>query len=473
MGVSICDHARELDAVFHTGANFDTVKKEFVYGGCVDALLYTVNGMYSGELLERLLSYFINDRTGANRLTEKGIRELSFLIPMADCTIENDLNKAVTAAYSGCALIAFDGFSDFILLDTRKYPTRSIEEPMKDKVLRGSRDGFSEALPSNFALIRRRIRDPRLICLNLSVGYSTETDVLLCYMEGIADGRYVEKLRSEISQIRTMGLNLGLETLTELLIKKTLLNPFPKVRYTERPDAASAMLLEGKIIVLCDNYPAAMILPTSLFDFLQDTDDFYFSPLIGGYMKFVRNAVYALSLLLTPVWYVLQQYKELLPESFSFIMFDQGKSFMPLFLQLMLVEIAIDGLKLASLNTPDTLSNSLSVISGLILGDLAVSVGWLSEQVILYMAFVAIANFTQPSYELGYAFKFMRIVTLCLISLWSIYGFAAGILLTVVLLTANRSLCSGKGYLYPLIPFDKKALKKLFLRGNAARERLF
>lgn len=154
-------------------------------------------------------------------------------------------------------------------------------------------------------------------------------------------------------------------------------NPFPKIRYTERPDSASAMLMEGSVIVLCDNYPAAMILPTSIFDFLQDTDDFYFPPLIGGYLKAVRTATYLLSLFLTPVWYLLLKNPGWIPPAFDFIRLTDPPT-VPLLFQLLLLEFSIDGLKLASLNTPDSLTNSLSVIGGLLIGDFAIHVGWLS-----------------------------------------------------------------------------------------------
>ena len=273
----------------------------------------------------------------------------------------------------------------------------------------------------------------------------------------------MEKIIKKIGSIKVDGLNLGQESLSELLIDNKWYNPFPKVRYTERPDAASSMLMEGSVIILCDNDSSAMILPTSIFDFMQDTDDFYFPPLIGGYMKLVRNLVFLASLVLTPIWYTLQQMPQLLPPSLDFLLYE-GESFLPLLLQLLLFEFAVDGLKLASLNTPDTLSNSLSVISALILGDLAISVGWLSEQILLYMAFVAIASFTQPSYELGYAFKFMRIITLVLISLFSYVGLIMGMLLTVVLVVTNSSLCGKRGYLYPLIPFNRRAFVRTVLR---------
>ncbi len=455
----------EIDRNMHLGLNFDTVKKEFLYGGIRPAVYYYINGFGNGELIERMLSYMIGNREGVLALSESREKFLCTVLPFAEVSEKKNLTEALREVYSGASMFIVDGFDGYIIADTKKIPSRSVEEPQKDKVLRGPRDGFVEAILPNSALIRRRIRDKRLIFQKITVGSETSTDILVCHMEGIADEGYVKKLCKEISSLKVAGLSMGQESLSELLIKKKWYNPFPKVRYTERPDAAAAMLLEGSVIVLCDNYPSAMILPTSIFDFLQDTDDFYFTPIIGGYMKLVRNGVYFVSLLLTPVFYTLQTMPQYVPESLSFFLYN-GESFLPLFWQLFFVELAIDGLKLASLNTPDTLSNSLSVISALILGDIAIEVGWLSPQVLLYMSFVAIANFTQPSYELGYAFKFMRIITLILIALFSYVGLILGILLTILAIITNNSVSGGKGYLYPLIPFNGRALARLFFRAK-------
>ncbi len=453
-----------MDEKMRISVNFDTVKKEFLYGGTVPSVVYYISGFGNNQLIERLMSYMLQNKieeiTAQNRE-----RILKTLLPYAVFRMAENMDDAMFSVYSGNAVILIQGIDRYIIADTRSYPARGIKEPDKDRVLRGSREGFVEALLTNSALIRRRIRDPRLIFYRLSVGDSTSTDILICYMEHLADQKYVENLKNKIAELKVSGLNMGQESLSELLVGKSWYNPFPKIRYTERPDAAAAMLMEGSVLILCDNDSSAMILPTSIFDFLQDTDDFYFPPMIGGYLKIVRNAVFIASLMLTPIWYTLQQMPHLLPPSLDFLLYE-GESFLPLLLQLLLFEFAVDGLKLASLNTPDTLSNSLSVISALILGDLAISVGWLSEQILLYMAFVAIAGFTQPSYELGYAFKFMRIITLILISFLSFWGLLLGTALTLILIATNRSISGSRGYLYPLIPFNLSALFRLFFRAQ-------
>ena len=271
------------------------------------------------------------------------------------------------------------------------------------------------------------------------------------------------RVKAKLAAVETDALAMGHESLAEVLIKKRWYNPFPKIRYTERPDTAAAQLLEGSVLVICDTSPQVMILPTSIFDFMQETNDFYFPPLTGTYIRLVRHAVFWLTLFLTPTWYLLIRHPTFVPEWLSFIIpTEVGR--IPIIAQLLLVEFMIDGLRMASLNTPSMLSNSLSVVGGLILGDFAVQIGWLIPEVILYMAFVAIANFTQRSYELGYAFKFMRMGLLILTALGGIWGYGAGLVIIVILLLTNVTVTGARHYLYPLIPFDGKALKSLFFR---------
>ena len=170
-----------------------------------------------------------------------------------------------------------------------------------------------------------------------------------------------------------------------------------------------------------------------------------------------------MSVIITPLWYLTIEYADRLPEALSFLV-PESPGALPIILQLFLVELAIDGLKIASMNTPDILSNSLSVVGALILGDFAVEVGWLCADVILYMAFVAIANFAQQHHELGYAFKFMRMMILALVYFLGIWGFAGGILLFLFFVATNRTLSARHHYLYPLIPFDPKKMSRLLFR---------
>ena len=470
------ENVKMIDSILHPQRNFDILKKPLKIGN-EELTLYFIDGFVKDAVMQKLMVYLLSldglgsDKTGKGEPWEESApvsqRVASFIhahLPYVETDLTSDLELMIQMMLSGATLVLGSTFGEFgIIIDARTYPARETAEPEGDKVMRGARDGFVETLIFNTALIRRRIRNPELTMSYLSIGKSSKTDVVVCYMADRADLEYVDKVKEKLKSIKTDSLTLGHESLAESLIKQRWYNPFPKIRYTERPDSATAQLLEGSVLILCDNSPEIMVLPTSIFDFMQETNDFYFPPLTGTYIRMVRHIVFFLALYLVPMWYLLVHNPQYVPGWLEFII-PREVGRLPLLAQLLLVEFIIDGLRMASLNTPNMLSNSLSVVGGLILGDFAVSIGWLIPEVILYMAFVAIANFTQRSYELGYAIKFMRIILLVLTAVFGLWGFIGGSALILVLLLTNKTVNGKRSYLYPLIPFNYKALKSLFVR---------
>ena len=261
---------------------------------------------------------------------------------------------------------------------------------------------------------------------------------------------------------------MGQESLAEAIRPRQWYNPFPKTRYTERPDTAAATVMEGGVVVLVDNSPSAILLPTSLFGFTQEANDFYFPPLVGTYLRVLRMGVFLLSLFVTPVWYLLASVPERIPDWLTFIAVPDPCK-LSLFAQLILVEFLVDVLKLASLNTPDSLSSSFSMLGALILGDFAVQAEWLSPEVLVYMAFVSVSGFTQPSYEMDYAFKLLRLLLLLLSAAFDLWGFGLGLLGIVILLATCKPIAGGS-YLYPLVPFDGKAMRRLIFREPISKD---
>lgn len=448
------NYIKKLDDTLRPGISFDLIRRPFILKDGRESMFYYINGFVKDIVMANLMAYFQK---------AENIEDMPKNIPYVAATASRDHDKFICMILSGASVFVIDGLDDVIILDTRQYPTRSISEPENDRVLRGPRDGFTEALVFNTALIRRHIRDPALTMHIISIGALSRTDVVLCYIEGRADGKFVETMKKKLGDIKIGALNMGQQSIAELLITQRWYNPFPKIRYTERPDTASAMLFEGSVLVICDNTPSVMILPTSIFDFFQATDDYYFPPLVGTYLRLLRLCVFAVSLILTPIWYLLLENPAWIPPWLEYIKVTE-KSAVPIIIQLFLVEFAIDGLKLASMNTPDALSSSLSIVGGLILGDFAVKVGWLIPEVILYMALVAITNFTQASYELGYALKFMRMLLLLGAAVANVWGFVFVLILLFVFIATNKTVDGSRSYLYPLIPWNRRAMRRLIFR---------
>lgn len=379
-----------VDELMGLETNFDIIHRVIRLGD-TDACMYLIDGFCKDELMQKILQYLMDLKAED---FPKDAHEMSKIaIPYVEVDLDDTWEKILGALLSGVFVLLLDGYEKAVLIDARTYPARGVEEPDKDKVLRGSKDGFVETVVFNTALIRRRIRSTDLHMEMLNAGENSRTDIVLCYMESRVDPKLLTQIRERIRSIQVDALAMNQESLAECLYQRKWYNPFPKFKYTERPDTAAAQVLEGNLVILVDNSPSAMIL------------------------------------------------------------------------QFLLLELAIDGLRLAAVNTPNMLSTPLSVMAALVLGEFSVESGWFSSEVMLAMAFVAIANYTQANYELGYALKFMRILNLILTQLFGIWGYIAGLIIFALALLTNKTI-SGQSYLYPLIPFDRAKMRNRFFRGR-------
>ena len=455
------DNMTQLDALLNIRANFDIVYRVLRIGGR-EACLYFIDGFAKDDTLLKLLQTFSSIKEEDLPADAHGFSKQ--YLPYGEIGLAADQNQMIVSLLSGISCLFIDGYDTCLTIDCRTYPARSVSEPDKDKVMRGSRDGFVETLIFNTALIRRRIRDPKLTMEILSAGESSHTDIALCYMSSRVDQELLKKIKERISRLKVDALTMNQESLAECIFPYKWFNPFPKFKFSERPDTAAASILEGNIVVLVDTSPSAMILPSSVFDIIEEADDYYFPPITGTYLRLTRMIISTLSLLVTPTWLLLMEYPSMIPSWLEFIQLSDPLN-VPLIWQLLILEFAIDGLRLAAVNTPNMLTTPLSVIAGIVLGEYAVKSGWFNSETMLYMAFVTVANYSQASFELGYAMKFMRILILILTALFGIWGYAAGMVLTICAIIFNRTI-AGKSYIYPLIPFRWKELRKRFFRGR-------
>ena len=469
--MKISSNIQDNIAYFHqlldVEKNFDVVYHSLEIGGR-QACLYFVDGFTKDEVLLRLMQTFVTVKQ--QDMPENAHDFSKKYVSYGETGLETEDSPIVIQLLSGLSCLFVDGYDQCITIDCRTYPARGVAEPDKDKVLRGSRDGFVETLIFNTALIRRRIRDVAFTVEIMETGESSHTDIAICYMKGRVDEELLKKIQTRIRTLKVDALTMNQESLAECLFPHKWFNPFPKFRFSERPDTAAASILEGSIVILVDNSPACMILPSSVFDIIEEADDYYFPPITGTYLRLSRMTVSLLTLLLTPVWLLFMQNPAWIPDWLAFIRLSD-EIYVPIIYQLLILEFAIDGLRLAAVNTPSMLTTPLSVIAGIVLGEYSVQSGWFNSETMLYMAFVTIANYSQASFELGYALKFMRVILLLLTSLFNLWGFLAGLLFTVCAIVFNKTI-AGKSYIYPLIPFSWSECKKRFLRGRLPHTRV-
>ncbi len=448
-----------LSDALRSEQSFDLVKRELVIANR-RATMFFIDGLLKDDITEKILEFFYKNVKDEN--FKSALYFSQSAVPYVEVEVSAELKKVCTDVLSGISALIVEGFTEVILLDTRTYPQRSTSEPDNDKVLRGSRDGFVETLINNTALIRRRIRDTNLTVKAYSVGTQSHTDIAVIYMENKVDKKLLANLDKRLKAIDVPSLTMNQQSLVEALYKNLWYNPFPKVKHTERPDTTASAILDGNIVILVDNAPSALLLPTSIFDVLEEADDYYFPPVTGTYLKLARYFITIITVLITPLWLLAIQNPDYCPDFFRFVLPSEPQN-IPVFWQLIIMEVGIDGLRLAALNTPNSLTTPLSIIGAIALSEFAVDSGWVSMEAILYMALVTVANFTQPNFELGYSLKFCRILLLVLTYIFNVWGFIIAFVINLVLLCTNRTL-SNKSYLYPLIPFNGKEFFRKILR---------
>ena len=453
-----------LENALGVGTSFDILSRKVEIGGR-KAVYFCIDGFSKDELMQKLLQYFMDKKPEDVPSTVKEF--VTTLLPYGEVGTETELDKVLTNILSGVFALWIDGYDECILIDSRTYPARSVSEPDKDKTLRGSKDGFVETIVFNTALLRRRIRSTDLRIQMKQAGESSQTDIAVCYMENRVDQEFLQSVLERIENIQVDALTMNQESLAECLFPHKWFNPFPKFKFTERPDVCAAQVLEGNIIVMVDNSPFAMILPVSFFDVLEEADDYYFPPITGTYLRISRTIILIGTFFLTPTFLLLMEYPQWIPEQLAFIMVKETVN-VPLVLQLLLLELAVDGLRLAAVNTPNMLSTPFSVLAGMVLGEFSVKSGWFNAECMLYMAFVSLATYTQANYEFGYALKFFRIISLILTAAFGWIGYIAGILFLFLSIICNR-MVSGKSYLYPILPFSWKKVKDRLIRRRLKR----
>ncbi|AVQ45391.1 spore germination protein [Clostridium botulinum] len=440
--------------------SFDIVGRDITVG-TKNAYLVFIDGFAKDQIL-----LFILERLQNLKEEEISVDTIKKLIQTDIAYIEvdtfNSLEPMKTSVLSGGAALFIDGQNEGILLDVREYPVRGPQEPDLEKVTRGARDGLVETIIFNTSLIRRRIRDPQLIFELKTVGSQSKTDVAIGYIDNVVDHKLLDELKNKLDEIDINALVMAEKTLEELLIKKKWYNPLPQVRFTERPDVVAAHLLEGHIAIIVDTSPSVMLLPVTIFHFTQHAEDYYQNPLVGTYLRWIRFFAMFLAFIISPLWLLLVYNQSALPSWLAFIG-PKEIGHIPLFIQFILLEFGLDFLRTASIHTPNTLSTSLGIIGGLILSELAVKVGWFVPETILYMAIAGIGTFASPSIEFGMAIRIFRLFLIISTGLFKTIGFFAGLIIILIIICTTKAF-GNQSYLWPLIPFDKKAFSNMFLR---------
>jgi stage V sporulation protein AF len=363
---------------------------------------------------------------------------------------------------SGSVLLVVDGLKELLVIDARTYPSRNPEEAEIERVVRGSRDGFTETIVFNTALLRRRVRDPKLRIKMMRVGRRSKSDVCLCYIKDIADPDLVATISSKIEAIEIDAVPMAEKAIEELIVPGNWWNPFPRVRYTERPDVAAAHLFEGHVLVMVDTSPSVIIAPATYFHHIQHAEEYRQNPVVGSYIRGVRFLAVMASIIITPLWMLFALSPELLPDFLEFIG-PKKIGQVPVFIQFIIAELSLDLIRMAAIHTPSPLATALGVIAALLIGDIAVNIGLFAPEIILYTAVVAVGSYCTPSYEMAMANRLVRFFILLATGFFKLPGLIISSILSLLLVAFTRSF--DVPYLWPLIPFNYRAFKSIIIRS--------
>lgn len=371
-------------------------------------------------------------------------------------SVIEDKQKINLAILSGNIVI--DVESVYYELDVRKYPSRSINEPETEKSVRGAKDGFIEAILTNVGLIRRRIRNPNLTFKKMQVGSLAPIDICLCYIEGLCDPNLKGQVEQKISQISTRDLVMSDRALEELLVQQVY-NPFPLIRYSERPDIVSSHIVKGNIAIITDTSSSVMMLPTTLVEILEHVEEHRQVPIIGTMIRIVRLLAVFLSVYLVPLWILSTIYGN---KGIFLLASIQNMDFNLFMMQIFVVEIAIELLRIATIHTPTGLSSAMGMIAAVLLGEMAIDLGLFIPEILLYCAISNVGSFATPNYELSLGNKYIKLAMILSIWLFKNYGFI--IFNFAFLLFLMNIQLFGVSYIYPFCPFNAKDVLFFFIR---------
>lgn len=466
LSASLAENIQTLKQLLPIGESFDLITRNLNLGKTKGYLL-GVNGFCKTDILQWIFSDLQDPLFNENSRIEDIVHYMDSRIGYAQVSLADTWNDILQNVLSGPAALFLDGFSQVILIDARTYPTRGISEPDTERVTKGARDGFVETMLFNANLIRRRVRSPHLTFAVHKVGSESHTDVALAYLGDCVNRDLLRTLSHTIDSLGVTSLTMGSKSLEELLLPKKWWHPLPGILLTERPDLACSYLLEGHILIIVDNSPAVLVLPCTIFQFTQSPEDYYKSPLVGTYFRLVRFCCIPISLLLMPLFLLVTAYFPDLAARWQLLSTPELTPQRIIF-YVLAVEFLLDLFRYSTSINSSRFSGSLSVVGGLLIGDIAVSLNWASTEVLFYGAVTLLATLSVTNLELSDALRVYRIFLTVAVAFGGLYGFLIGMALTLLSMITTPTF-GGMSYFWPLFPFNGKALKSLLFRSPTSK----
>ncbi|MCL6516430.1 spore germination protein [Alicyclobacillus sp.] len=376
---------------------------------------------------------------------------------------EHRLAKVAEALLRGETILLVEGLDEALHLATRNVVERAVEQPETEQVIRGGRDGFTELLATNVTLLRYRLQTPNFRVQMLTIGRATKTKVGVCYVEGVANDTLVQEVLDRLQAVDVDGV-IDAGTL-EQFIEDNHWSPFPQIQNTERPDKCVATLLEGRVVILTDGTPFALIVPAVFTQFYQTLDDYTERPLMASLIRMVRIVALIFSLVFPSLYVsVIAFNPELIPTKFA-VAVAGGRAGVPFpaVVEVLVMEVTMEVLREATLRLPQQVGGALSIVGVLVVGQAAVAAGFASPITVVVVALTTIGSFATPAYNAAVALRILRFVLTVLAGIWGLYGVMLGLIAITHHMLSLRSF--GVPYLSPIVPGDWQGLKDSWLRA--------
>ena len=436
------------------GESADIKKKSMMLGakkdiGCFIAYIEVTGGsfLFENSVVGKLLNQFC-------LMSKKDIYESleKNALGISDMTLFDTVEEAAGGMFTGDVILFVDGFDKAIKIPDKGYPSIGVKEPESEKVIRGSKEGFADSIKVNTALIRKRLRTSQLKVKELKMGTRSNTNIDIVYMEDLVYPGLLEEVERRLNRYEIDGiLDSGM---IEQLSEEKWYSPFPQFQTTQRPERAAMALLEGRVVVLADNSPTGLILPTDYNSFIKTSDDYYNRWEIASFGRLLRYLA-AFFAMTTPGLYlaVTNFHTQILPTTLllSFAAARQGVPF-PAVVEVLIMEIAFELLREAGVRLPGAMGNTIGIVGGLIIGQAAVEANIVSPIVVIVVAFTALCSFAIPNEEFATAFRLIKFAFIFLCSWLGFYGFLYGLLLVLIHLSHLKSF--GIPYLTPFVGAD-------------------
>lgn len=432
-------------------------------------LLVYVDGMTTKDAISEYAIQSMLATVNLEELEKSPEQELQNAILKTNISITevetiHSLQECVDKMLVGETILFIDTCTTAIMLSSRGWPTRGIEEPAAETLIRGARDGFVETMKVNTTLIRRRIRDPRLKIKYMQVGSRSRTDVALIYIEDIVNKTVLNTVEKRLSNIEIEAI---LESsYIEEMIEDDNLSPFPQVENTERPDAAASALLEGRVVIAVDNTPSVLMAPATFISFMQSSEDYYERWMLSCFIRFIRYIALPIVVLLPALYVAVTQFHpNMLPTQLAlYVAATRANVPFPPYLEALIMELVMELVREASLRITTPVGSTIGLVSGLVIGTATVEAGLITPIAVIIVALTSLASFAIPSYNFSTALRLIRFGFIILASIFGLFGISAGICVLTIHLCTLKSF--GVPYLTPLTHFveRKSDLKDTLIR---------